>query len=207
MPFVSQLTRTAVLALTSALILVPPGEAQEPETPVSARFTDADVRFMQDMIIHHAQAVEMTALVAARTERADVRRLAARIQVSQEDELELMGRWLEGRGQSVPDAHGHHAGHGAHGGHGHDDARHRLMPGMVGAEDMARLRAARGSEFDRLFLEFMIRHHEGALVMVEELMATDGAGQESEIFQFASHVDSDQRIEIARMRMMLEQGG
>jgi uncharacterized protein (DUF305 family) len=204
MSFLSQLIRTTLIALTSALILVPPGEAQEPETPVSARYTEADVRFMRDMIIHHAQAVEMTALVAARTERADVRRLAARIQVSQEDELELMGRWLEARGQSVPDAHGHHAGHG---GHGHHDVKHRLMPGMVGAEDMARLRAATGSEFDRLFLELMIRHHEAALVMVEELMATDGAGQESEIFQFASHVDSDQRIEIARMHMMLEQGG
>jgi uncharacterized protein (DUF305 family) len=204
MSILSQLTRTSIVALSAALILVATGEAQEPATPVSARYTAADVRFMQDMIIHHAQAVEMTALVAARTERADVRRLAARIEVSQEDELEFMRRWLEARDQAVPDAHGHHGGHG---GHGHDDAEHRLMPGMVGAEDMARLRAATGSEFDGLFLELMIRHHEGALVMVEELMATDGAGQESEIFQFASHVDSDQRIEIARMRMMLEQGG
>jgi uncharacterized protein (DUF305 family) len=207
----SQLVRSSVFASALVMILVPALDAQQPDMPTAAAYTEADVRFMQDMMVHHAQAVEMTALVAARTERADVRRLAARIEVSQEDEMELMRRWLEARGEAVPDPHAHHAPaaahHGPAGHHGRQDAGHAGMPGMVSAEDMARLRAATGPEFDRLFLEFMIHHHEGALVMVAELMATDGAGQESEIFQFASHVDGDQRIEIARMRRMLEQGG
>jgi uncharacterized protein (DUF305 family) len=213
----SQLVRSTVFAFALVMLLGPALEGQQPHMPAAPAYTEADVRFMQDMIVHHAQAVEMTALVASRTERADVRRLAARITVSQEDEMELMRRWLEARGEAVPDAHDHQAPAAAHhapAGHdrqhetrGHQDAGHAGMPGMVSAEDMARLRAATGPEFDGLFLEFMIHHHEGALVMVAELMATDGAGQESEIFQFASHVDGDQRIEIARMRRMLEQGG
>jgi uncharacterized protein (DUF305 family) len=219
MPLRSQLVHSSVLAFALVMLPGPALDAQQPDMPTAAAYTEADVRFMQDMMVHHAQAVEMTALVAARTERADVRRLAARIAVSQEDEMELMRRWLEARGEAVPDpqahhahahAHAQHAPAGRHGhrhGHGHQDAGHAGMPGMVSADDMARLRAATGPDFDRLFLEFMIHHHEGALVMVAELMATDGAGQESEIFQFASHVDGDQRIEIARMRRMLEQGG
>lgn len=158
---------------------------------------------MQGMIAHHAQAVEMTALVPDRAARADVRLLAMRIAVSQEDEMELMRRWLENRGEAVPALD---AGHGAHAHHGDPGAGPDLMPGMLDAAGMARLRAATGPEFDRLFLEAMIAHHEGALVMVAELMATDGAGQEPELFQFASHVDSDQRIEIGRMRRMLEAG-
>jgi uncharacterized protein (DUF305 family) len=161
------------------------------------------VRFMQGMIVHHAQAVEMTALVPERSARADVRRLAARIAVSQDDEMAQMRQWLENRNEAVPevaDPHGAHAHHGHHG-----DA-HELMPGMLDAAAMARLRAATGAEFDRLFLEGMIRHHEGALTMVAELLATDGAAQEPEIFQFASHVESDQRIEIDRMRRMLAAG-
>lgn len=188
-----------VLFTAAALLVVCPGAAQEPTAAGTPGYTGADVAFMQNMMAHHAQAMEMTALVPSRTERADVRRLAARMEISQEDELSLMRGWLEQRGEAIPDAH---AQHGAHGGGG---AGHRLMPGMLGAHEMRRLREARGEEFDRLFLESMIRHHEGALVMVAELLATDGAGQEPEIFQFASHVDSDQRIEIARMRRMLDQ--
>jgi uncharacterized protein (DUF305 family) len=209
----SQPVRSSVFAFALVMLLGPTLEAQQPHMPTAPGYTEADVRFMQDMIVHHAQAVEMTALVASRAGAPDVRRLAARIEVSQEDEMELMRRWLEARGETVPDAHAHHAHHapaghqGRHEAHGHQDAGHVGMPGMVSAEDMARLRAATGRDFDRLFLEFMIHHHEGALVMVAELMATDGAGQESEIFQFASHVDGDQRIEIARMRRMLEQDG
>jgi uncharacterized protein (DUF305 family) len=196
-----ELARNAGLAALAAAMVVSDGSAQAVAGSAGPGPTDADIRFMQDMIVHHAQAVEMTSLVAARTERADVRRLAARIEVSQEDEMALMRAWLGNRGASVPSAHAAHSGHAHHG------ADHRLMPGMLEAREMARLRAARGAEFDRLFLEFMIRHHEGALVMVAELLATDGAGQEPEIFQFASHVDSDQRIEIDRMRRMLEAGG
>jgi uncharacterized protein (DUF305 family) len=152
--------------------------------------TPADVRFMQGMIGHHAQALEMTALLSSRTNREDMRMLAHRIEISQADEIKMMQRWLEVRGQEPPDPHAHH-----HGG--------ALMPGMLTPEEMGRLAAAKGAEFDRLFLELMIKHHEGALVMVNELFSTPGAGQETEIFSFASDVDADQRMEIDRMRGML----
>ncbi len=155
------------------------------------QFTAADVRFMQGMIGHHAQALEMAALLPERTRRDDMRLLAKRIDVSQADEIQMMQRWLEARGQQVPGPHAHHAP-GA-----------PLMPGMLTVEEMSRLAEARGDAFDRLFLELMIKHHEGALTMVKELYATAGAGQESEMYAFASDVDADQRMEIDRMRGML----
>jgi uncharacterized protein (DUF305 family) len=155
------------------------------------QFTAADVRFMQGMIGHHAQALEMTALVKSQSTNEGIRTLAQRIEISQADEIKMMQEWLTRRGQRLPDPHAHHAS-GA-----------TLMPGMLTAADMARLSAAKGADFDRLFLEFMIRHHEGALVMVQELFAQPGAGQESEIFAFASDVDADQRMEIDRMRAAL----
>ena len=158
-------------------------------TPV--QHSPADVRFMQGMIGHHAQALEMTALLPSRTRSEDMRKLAQRIEVSQADEIGMMQEWLRRRGAPLPDPHAHHAP-GA-----------TLMPGMLTTEEMATLAAAKGEEFDRLFLEFMIKHHEGALIMVKELFATPGAGQESEIFAFASDVDADQRMEIDRMSAML----
>lgn len=154
-------------------------------------FTPADVRFMQGMIGHHAQALDMTALVATRSSSDAIRKLAQRIELSQADEIKMMQEWLTGRGQKVPDQHAHHAP-GA-----------TLMPGMLTAEEMARLAQAKGPEFDRLFLEFMIKHHEGALTMVQDLFAQPGAGQESDVFAFASDVDADQRMEIDRMRAAL----
>jgi uncharacterized protein (DUF305 family) len=154
--------------------------------------TPADVAFMQGMIGHHAQAIEMVELLKTRTESDDMRKLAERIEVSQSDEIRMMREWLEARGAKVPDEHAHHA------------PEHR-MPGMLTPEEMAKLAAAKGREFDRLFLEFMIKHHEGALVMVRELFATRGAGQESEIYTFASDVEADQRMEIARMAAMLKE--
>ena len=154
-------------------------------------YTEADVRFMQGMISHHAQAVEMVALIPDRTGRDDMRLLGRRIDVSQADEIKMMKHWLEARGRPVPDEHAHHA-HGA-----------ALMPGMLTPEEMDRLRAAKGAEFDRLFLAGMIKHHGGALTMVQDLFATAGAGQEVEIFSFASDVDADQRMEIERMGAML----
>jgi uncharacterized protein (DUF305 family) len=157
------------------------------------QFTPADVRFMQGMIGHHSQALDMTALLPERTERDDMRMLARRIEVSQADEIQMMRRWLEARGQGVPGPHAHHAP-GA-----------PLMPGMLSADEMAQLAAARGTAFDRLFLASMIKHHEGALTMVKELYATAGAGQESEMYAFASDVDADQRMEIERMRAMWQQ--
>jgi uncharacterized protein (DUF305 family) len=159
------------------------------------RFTPADVRFMQGMIGHHAQALEMAALLPERTSRDDMRLLAKRIELSQADEIAMMRHWLEARGQEVPDPHAHHSGAGASGG--------AMMPGMLTSEEMSQLAAAKGDAFDRLFLELMIKHHEGALTMVKELYARPGAGQESEIYAFASDVDADQRMEIERMRGML----
>ncbi len=154
-------------------------------------FTPADVRFMQGMIGHHAQALDMTALVATRSSSDAIRKLAQRIELSQADEIKMMQEWLTGRGQQVPDQHAHHAP-GAH-----------LMPGMLTAEEMSRLAQAKGPEFDHLFLGFMIKHHEGALTMVQDLFAQPGAGQESDMFAFASDVDADQRMEIDRMRAAL----
>ena len=155
--------------------------------------TAADVRFMQGMIGHHAQAVEMVDLLRTRTNRKDMQLLGQRIALSQADEIKMMQRWLEVRGQEIPGPHAMHM-HGA-----------TLMPGMLTAEEMERLAAAKGDEFDRLFLEGMIKHHGGALTMVQELFATPGAGQEAEIFAFAADVDADQRMEIDRMSAMLKE--
>jgi uncharacterized protein (DUF305 family) len=156
-------------------------------------FTLADVRFMQGMIGHHAQAVAMVALVPSRTTREDMQMLARRIDESQADEIRMMQQWLQARGQPPPDPHAHHLPGAA------------LMPGMLTEEEMSRLAAANGDEFVRLFLQGMIKHHEGALTMVNELFASAGAAQESEIFAFASDVDADQRMEIERMGGMLQE--
>ena len=174
-----------------------PGQASRAIAPDKAsdqshvQFTAADVRFMQGMIGHHAQALEMTALVPSRTARADLKTLAMRIEVSQADEIKMMERWLQARRQTVPGPHAMHM-HGA-----------TLMPGMLTPEQMNALTTAKGTAFDRLFLEGMIQHHGGALTMVHDLFATPGAGQEADIFGFASDVDADQRAEIDRMRSML----
>lgn len=158
----------------------------------SVSFTKADVQFMQGMIGHHQQAVEMVALVPTHSARDDMHKLALRIDVSQADEIKMMQRWLEVRGQDVPGPHAMHM-HGA-----------TLMPGMLTQPEMDRLAASKGGEFDRLFLEGMIKHHMGALTMVKDLFDTPGAGQDVEIFSFASDVDADQRAEIDRMGNMLK---
>ena len=154
-------------------------------------FTPADVRFMQGMIGHHAQALDMTRLVPSHGASDAIRKLAQRIELSQADEIKMMQDWLTRRGQQMPGPHAHH------------EPGAPLMPGMLTPEQMARLGEATGSEFDRLFLESMIRHHEGALTMVQDLFAQPGAGQESDVFAFASDVDADQRMEIDRMRAAL----
>jgi uncharacterized protein (DUF305 family) len=148
---------------------------------------------MQGMIAHHAQAIEMTGMLKTRSASPDMKKLAERIEVSQTDEIRMMREWLEAQDASVPSGHAYHAP-GA-----------PLMPGMLTPEEMGRLSAASGEAFDRLFLEYMIKHHEGALVMVRELFATRGAGQDSDIYAFASDVDADQRMEIARMSSMLKE--
>lgn len=199
-------------AATAQNVLLP-GAPGESSRSVSASeidtsqlpFTDADIVFMQDMIGHHAQAVEMTDLVEGRTTNPVLLALAHRIAVSQDDEMELMQSWLRARDQDVPEIHPTLPDSDQpHGHHGHESHAHEGMPGMLTSDQMAALAASSGTDFDRMFLEFMIYHHTGALIMVDELLAEDRAGQETEIFNFASHVDSDQRAEILRMRRMLE---
>jgi uncharacterized protein (DUF305 family) len=168
-----------------------PEEAVRPAVPHTA----ADVAFMQGMIPHHAQALAMTALVPGRTSRQDVALLARRIELSQMDEIALMQEWLRARGEAATEPNIEHTHHMV-------GDEHEFMPGMLTAERMAHLAAARGAEFDRLFIEAMIAHHEGALRMVHELFSTPGAAQGDEIHQFASHVEADQSIEIRRMRTM-----
>ena len=173
-----------------------PGEANRVLTADAAtdlskvQATPADVKFMQGMIGHHAQAIEMTALIAPRTSREEMKLLGQRITVSQADEMDMMRTWLRARGQEIPAEHAHHTPEG-------------MMPGMLSAEQMAELTAATGEAFDKLFLRYMIQHHEGALSMVDDLFKTPGAGQEGDINAFAADVDSDQRMEIDRMRAML----
>jgi len=167
------------------------------------RFTEADARFMSGMIGHHAQALIMAAMAPTHGAGPQLRVLAARIDNAQSDEIAWMQQWLRDRGQPAPEVHIEGTTlmiHGA-GGHGHD---HSTMPGMLTPAQLDELDAARGIEFDRLFLEFMIQHHAGAVTMVEDLFATDGAAQDGDTFKLASDVQVDQRTEIARMQLMLD---
>lgn len=170
-----------------------PAEAHAHEAALPATagpgFTVADVRFMQHMIGHHAQAVRMAALVPTHGAGEPLQRLAQKIDISQRDEIAMMQRWLKERGQAVPEETQVHA---------------MDMPGMLSPQQMQQLEAARGETFERLFLSFMIQHHRGALTMVEELFDSVGAGQDSEIFRFATDVDADQRDEIYVMQGMLD---
>lgn len=186
--------------------IIQPGAPGQPSHVIDAgRATDlshvqatpADVKFMQGMISHHSQAVEMVELLKTRTQSEDMRKLGLRIELSQQDEIKMMEHWLDVRGQKVP-----HAVHGM-AGMEMSGMEMPLMPGMLTKAEMDRLAASKGPEFDRLFLEGMIKHHGGALTMVEQLFATPGAGQQAEIFGFASDVDADQRMEIDRMAGML----
>jgi uncharacterized protein (DUF305 family) len=164
------------------------------------RFTEADVAFMTRMIHHHAQAIEMAEMVPDRTENPQLRTLAERIVNAQKDEIAIMRRWLERRGQPVP-----RVGAGdMHAAMGHEQHQEMQMPGMLTREELRRLERAEEVEFDRLFLASMIRHHQGAVTMVHELFATDGAAQDEAVFKFASDVQVDQGTEVARMEAMLE---
>jgi uncharacterized protein (DUF305 family) len=177
---------------TSGLHATPPGLGRLP-------YADADVDFMAGMIPHHAQAVIMAGWAPSHGARKDVAILCERIVVEQRDEIAMMQGWLRDRGQTVPDA---------------TSTRHKmkmngvehemLMPGMMSDEEMAALDAARGPEFDRLFLVGMIKHHQGAIDMVDVLFKAYGAAQDETVFKFASDVHADQSIEIDRMHAMLE---
>jgi len=179
-------------APSAKLHATPPGLGRLP-------YSDADVDFMAGMIPHHAQAVVMAGWAPTHGARKDVAILCERIVVGQRDEIAMMQSWLRDRGQVVPDA---------------ASTRHRmkmngmehdmLMPGMLTDEEMAALDRARGPEFDRLFLMGMIRHHQGAIDMVDVLFKAYGAAQDETVFKFASDVYADQSIEIDRMQGMLE---
>ncbi len=189
-------------------VVVQPGAPGRPTRtlPPSTRATlppgsPKDVEFMQGMIMHHAQAVEMTALIESRTENKELRLLGARISKSQADEMKFMRRWLEARGEPVSPPKHDMPGHDMP---GHDmPGHHTLMPGMLTPKQMDALRKAKGAEFDRLFLTGMIQHHNGALIMVKELFETAGAGQDADLFNFATDADSGQRAEIKIMQTML----
>lgn len=185
-------------------VIVQPGAPGQPTRtlPSSTRPTlpptsRADVQFMQHMITHHAQAVEMTALIDSHTDNKDIRSLGARISRSQSDEIKFMKRWLAARGESI-EAPLHHDMPGM------DMSQHEmLMPGMLNAKQMEALRKAKGKEFDELFLRGMIQHHNGALIMVKDLFDTAGSGQDAELFNFVTDVDTGQRAEIKIMQTML----
>ncbi|MGA8045029.1 MAG: DUF305 domain-containing protein [Dermatophilaceae bacterium] len=172
--------------------VVQPGAPGQPNKTLTAApeipdfVTAADVTFVRHMLRHHAQALELTALVPERTARADIPLFAERIEISQDQEIDLMEGWLRERNEPVNDLTGDH----------HDDDA--LMPGMLTEDQLAQLEAASGEEFDRLFLRFMYQHHAGAVQMVQELFDADG-GQDSFIFRLVKEIDGDQRIEMDRI--------
>ena len=181
-------------------VVVQPGAPGKPSKTLPTDTTgklppraDADTKFMQGMIMHHQQAVEMTALIASHTENKELRTLGARISSSQTDEIKFMKRWLTARGEPVSmpmEGMQHHQA--------------MLMPGMLTPEQMEALRRVKGAEFDHLFLTGMIQHHNGALTMVKDLFNTAGAGQDAELFDFATDADNTQRAEIRVMEGMLK---
>lgn len=189
----------------SGPVVVQPGAPGKPSKRLPPSTTgklpprsQAEVEFMQGMIMHHAQAVEMTALISSHTDNKDLRLLGERISSSQSDEIKFMKRWLTARGEPVSMAM---PGMKDMDSSGHPMA---LMPGMLTAEQMAALRKSKGDEFDHLFLTGMIQHHNGALTMVKDLFDTAGAGQDAELFDFATDVDSGQRAEIRIMQAILD---
>jgi uncharacterized protein (DUF305 family) len=189
--------------------ILSPSAASAPPLAPSA----ADISFMQGMIMHHSQAVEMTDLLRTRSHNKDVQALGKRISISQTDEMKYMKQWLEDRGQPVSPAHGH-MDHMA--GMKDTDMKNMdmkdmdmssmpMMPGMLTPQQMQALAKATGPEFDHLFLTGMIQHHGGALTMVKDLFDTPGAGQDAMLFDFATDVDNTQRAEINIMKNMLKE--
>lgn len=192
-------------------VIVQPGAPGQPSKKLPSGTTGKlplpsgkDVEFMQGMIHHHGQAVEMTALIEARTQNKEVRLIGAKISQSQSDEIKFMKRWLETRGEKtekqsdMPNMSAEEHARLKH-------TSHILMPGMLTPKEMEKLKQAKGAEFDRLFLKGMIKHHEGALVMVKELFEAPGAGQDAVLFNFAGDVDTGQRGEIKIMKAILEE--
>ena len=193
-------------AQQSAPTIVQPGAPGQPSKTLPPNTTGqapprsaADIDFMQGMIMHHTQAVEMTALIPSHTDNPEVHLLGARISRSQSDEMQFMQRWLIARGEptsmampGMPDM---------------DMSGHPMapMPGMLTPAQMSALRNAKGADFDHLFLTGMIQHHNGALIMVKQLFDTPGAGQDADLFDFATDADNTQRAEIKIMQDMLKE--
>lgn len=216
----------APTAAASPPLLQPgaPGEAARTVTPEQSvamsrtGYTAADVAFMQHMIVHHQQAVDMVALIDGRSDHERVAAIGRRISLTQDGEMARMRSWLAARGEPLQDADlqpgrtHHHGAHGDHGG-GHDDGAPAdpyhtpLMHGMLSPAQMDALAAAEGEAFDRLFLEGMIVHHQGAIDMVEALLDQPGGGEETELSEFLSHVVADQSAEILRMETLLAEAG
>jgi uncharacterized protein (DUF305 family) len=193
--------KRSLWVIVAALAASAPAAGQASAAPVARAdtgrtgYTAADVYFMSGMIHHHAQAVLMAGWAPTHGASSSVQTLCARIVVAQRDEIALMQRWLRDRHETVPDG----------------DAsmdmmpgmEHVMMPGMLTAEQLAQLDSARGPEFDRRFLRFMIMHHQGAITMVNQLFGSQGGGEEETVFRFASDVYADQTTEIDRMQKML----
>jgi uncharacterized protein (DUF305 family) len=206
MNLLRHLGRVSVLVVSVALLAASTARAQNPAgmdhrhmsgmdmgmppvaIPKGALFTEADVRFMQGMIAHHAQAIYMSRLAAGHEASARLTKFATKIDQSQQAEIRLMQEWLRANGQFTPDT---------------SAWRHMSMPGMLGDDQLKQLDAAKGTEFDRLFLTFMIQHHEGALKMVNDLFAAPGAGQDIDVSVFANDVQTVQTAEIGTMHQML----
>ena len=167
---------------------------------VAYPYTKADVEFMQGMIPHHAQAVKMCTMAPTHASMREVKLMCERMLISQRDEIHMMRVWLIDREQYVPPADATHHKMTMPGGKAHD----MLMPGMLSDEEMARLDKARGAEWDRMFLNLMIRHHQGAIKMVEDLLESPGGAQGDDMYAFASDIFADQTAEIERMQKLLE---
>jgi uncharacterized protein (DUF305 family) len=198
-------TMATGVVLAAALLVPALADAQLPGDPrprpelVRQPYSTADVTFMQGMIPHHAQALVMCNMAKPNGASPQVQLLCERMSISQRDEIAMMRTWLRDRGQTVPAPDATHMTMD-HGGMKHD----MLMPGMLTDQELAALKKARGKDWDRLFLIGMIKHHEGAIAMVDELFAAHGAAQDDDIYLFASDVFADQTAEIERMQQMLE---
>jgi len=200
-----------LLAVLTSLVATAARLPAQSATAGSRDYTSADVDFVQGMIVHHAQAVVMSDWAPSHGARHDLLILCKRIALSQRDEITMMQHWLQDRHLAVPDPL--HMLRGDHGPvhdssgmdmPGMDMGEHpMMMKGMLTSAEMRQLDSARGAAFDSLYLTGMIRHHQGALDMVARLFATPGAGQQPEIFTFATDVDAGQRAEMARMQLML----
>lgn len=187
----------AALAFAVTVVVAAPAVSAQSAASRGPAVTEADIQFMQDMQVHHEQALELAALVGDRTRRSNLRLLALHITVSQQGEIAQMRGWLAAQGVDTARAMSHDMNAHASGG------GHERMPGMVSQSIMNELRRSSGARFEKLFLRSMIQHHDGALTMVKTLLALPGAAQESAVNHFVSEVESSQSAEIARMKRLL----